>query len=85
MGLTRNRLYKMDFADKFLSSVLAVEQIVPNGTTPFLRHHVEFVAGGKTVSADIKQEDGAINATSPTWTEKDSCPPLNWIISAPDM
>ena len=80
-----NRFSNIEIADKFLSSILQNNDIIQNKSAVALHHLVRFDIDKQTVSADIQDEDGIARAASSRCTEAAGHPPLDWIISAPDM
>lgn len=80
-----NRFSHLGIADKFLSSILRNKDIVQDRAAVALHHLVRFDVDKQTVSAVIQDEDGTARAASSICAEAEGHPPLDWIISAPDM
>lgn len=84
--LTRNNSFSnVEVAENFLSSILNNEEIIQNRAGKVFHHHVRFDVDKQTISADLQDEDAVVKVTSSRCTKAEGHPPLDWIISAPDM
>ncbi|OAQ98927.1 hypothetical protein LLEC1_01091 [Akanthomyces lecanii] len=81
----QKELSNIEIADKFLSTILQNNDIIQNKPAVALHHLVRFDVDKQTVSADIQDEDGTARVASSRCTKAEGHPPMDWIISAPDM